>query len=413
MATSPHQFFRFLAENTDLVLVLFDRGEIDEAELLALIERHRGDASPATDHLRRQIEDLGIIERAAHADAAFEVTPPVADILAWLTRRQRLASATVLQAYLTDIEQSERDLSAAVRTGDPSAAAVGLRDLDSLVGRVRVLSEGNREAVVSEAQALRSATEGVSAVERFALVGRLWERHLIPLGHLVRVQGEMEQLLDRLRATLDDGEQRFLAHGPVHRGFSRSLARLARMRRAAFDDHHAAIQEVEPLYRRVRRDSRWLLGASRALGRIRVEGVKPLRLDERIRLVGWRTRYLMADDKVRARMAGLVGYTPPTAVPIAAALPAPQLPLIPRDELAAAVAAAAPISDVLAFVLDRWPAHPLEAQLRAFGELAAGRFGPLESAEPAVARRYRATDAWLEAVPLSLPQVRIEHEVLS
>jgi hypothetical protein len=66
MATSPQQFFRFLAENSELVLVLYERGEIDEAELLALIGRCRAEGSPATDHVRRQLEDLGIVERAAH-----------------------------------------------------------------------------------------------------------------------------------------------------------------------------------------------------------------------------------------------------------------------------------------------------------------------------------------------------------
>lgn len=413
MATSPHQFFRFLSENTDLVLVLFDRTEVDEAELLALIERHRSDTSPATDHVRRQIEEFGIVERSAHADAVFEVSQPVADVLAWLTRRQRLSSATVLQAYLTDIEQSERELAAAIRKGDASAAAVALRELDTLVERVRVLSDGNREAVVSEAQNLRSAAEGVSAVDRFTLVGRLWERHLTPLRHLVRVQGEMEHLLDRLRATLDDGEQRFLAHGPVQSGFSRSLARLARMRRAAFDDHHAAIQEVEPLYRRVRRDSRWLLGASRALTRIRTEGAATLRLDERMGLVGWRTRYLMADDKIRARMAALVGYTPPAAVPIAEPPPAPELPLITRDDLGAAVASAVPIPDVLGFIFDRWPDHPLTAQLRAFGQLTAGEFGPLDVAEPPTPQRYQVAQVEVEAVPMSLREIRPLSEVSS
>ncbi len=413
MATSPQQFFRFLAENTDLVMVLSDRAEIDEAELMALIERHRGSNSPTTEHLRGQLEALGIIERTAHADASFAVSTPVADILAWLTKRQRLSSAVVLQAYLTDIVQSERELSEAVRTGDPSVAAVALKELQGFVDRVRFLSAGNREAVVSEAQRLRSATEAVSSVERFALVVRLWDRHLTPLRHLVRVDGEMEQILDRLRATLDAGEERFFAHGPVHRAFARSLAHLARMRRSAFEDHHAAIQEIEPLYRRMRRDSRWLRGASRALARIRVEGVRPMNFDERMGLVRWRNRNLMSDEKIRARMAALVGYTPPSPVPLAAALPPPKLTIITRDELAVALRSAVPVDDVLAFVLDRWPDHLLVAQLRAFGELTSGTLGPLQAHRPAVSRCYSAGDVEIEAVPLSLPHVRVSGKVLS
>ena len=402
MATSPHQLFRFLAENTDLVLVVFERGEVDEAELLALIERHRSDSSPAATHLRAQFEDLGIIERAAQADAVFEITQPVADLLAWLTRRQRLASATVLRAYLSDIGQSERELGEAILSGEPSAAAVGLRDLDSLVERVRTLSDGNREAVVSEAQGLRAASKGVSAVERFTLVERLWERHLTPLRQLVRVQGEMEHLLDRLRSTLDQGEDRFITHGPVQRGFSRALARLARMRRAAFDDHHAAIMEIEPLYRRVQRDSRWLRGASRALARIRIEGASSLNLDERLGLVGWRTRYLMSDEKIRARMAALVGYTPAAPTPIAAPAPPPELPLITREELERSVGVSIPIPDLLAFVLATWPDLSLSAQLRAFGELLGGTYGAVTPREPAVAERYRTRELEIEAVPISL-----------
>ncbi|MCB9609607.1 MAG: hypothetical protein H6716_23650 [Polyangiaceae bacterium] len=402
MATSPNQFFRVLASNTDVVMVLFERGEVDEAELLSLIERHGADASPSMEHTRRQLEEFGIIERTAHADASFEVSPPVADMLAWLTRRQRLSSATVLRAYLDDIGHSDVELNEAARAGDASAAARALRELDTLIERVRSLSENNREAVVSEVQRLRAATEGLSTSDRFTEVGRLWERYLMPLRQVVRVQGEMESLLDRLRSTLDDGEQRFLAHGPVQRGFSRALARLARMRRAAFDDHHAAIQEVEPLYRKVRRDSRWLLGASRALARIRTEGSSSMGLDARIGLTGWRTRYLMADEKVRARMAALVGYKPPQAVSIAAALPAPDLTIVTRSELAEAVGAAVPIDDVLAFVLRTWPHHPLAAQLRTFGQLTVGDFGPLTTAEPPTPRRYPVEGGELEASPLSL-----------
>ena len=404
MATSPNQFFRFLAENSDLVMTLFETGEVDEAELLSLIARHRSDTGPAVEHTRRQVEDLGIIEAAAHADATFEVSQPVVALLAWLTRRQRLSSATVLRAYLDDIDYSGRDLSEAVRGGDPSTAALALRELDNLVESVRVLSDGTRESVVSEAQLLRSTTDDLSAVDRFTTVRRLWERHLGPLRQLVRVEGEMEQLLDRLRGTLDDGERRFLAHGPVQRGFSRSLARLARMRRSASDDHHAAVVEIAPLYERLRRDSRWLLGASRALARIRIEGAAALRFDERMGLTGWRTRYLMSDEKLRARLAALVGYQPQRPPPLAEAPPPPEFPIITRSQLREAIVASAPIDDVLAFVLERWPDYLLTAQLGAFGHIVGGVYGPvvLGGAAP---KLYPIPHGAIEAWPLALTEV--------
>lgn len=404
MSASPSQFLRVLASNTDVVMAVFDRGECDEAELFCLLERHRTETSPSTEHTRHQLEEIGIIERTAHADASFEVSPPVADLLAWLTRRQRLSSATVLRAYLDELGHSEVELNAAARAGNASAAATSLRELDTQIERVRSLSENNREAVVSEVQRLRTSAESLATIDRFTEVGRLWERHLMPLRQVVRVQGEMEILLDRLRATLDDGEQRFLAHGPVHRGFSRALARLARMRRAAFGDHHAAIREVEPLYRKVRRDSTWVSGASRALERIRTQGRDSLDLNARMALTGWRTRNLMSDEKLRGRMVALAGYKPSQPVPIAAAAPAPELSIVTRHELMDAVRAEGRIDDVLAFVLRKWPEHSLASQLRTFGQLVAGAFGPMTLAEPSSLRRYNVVGGELEAFPLTLAE---------
>lgn len=405
MAVAPQTFFRFLADNTELVLSIYERVTVDEPELLSLIDRFRSESQPAVEHLRRQTEELGIIECAAHADASFELSQAVVELLSWLTRRQRLSSATVLRAYLDDIGATGRDLSEAMRAGDASAAALALRELDGTIERVRLLSEGNRESVVSEAQGLRSITSDVSAVDRFTTVRRLWERHLEPLRHLVSVQGEMEQLLDRLKGTLDDGERLFLAHGALQQGFTRTVARLARMRRAAAEDHHAAVMEVAPLYERLRRDSRWLLGASRALARIRAEGTALLRIDQRMGLTGWRTRYLMSDDKLRARFAALAGYVPKPPAPIAEAKPPPELPLITQSELRAMLAEAAPIEDALAFVLATWPTHPLTAQLRAFGLITGGTFGPVQLSANASPRVYLVERCSIEAWPIALPEV--------
>lgn len=256
MAVAPQTFFRFVADNTDLILTIYDRVAVDEAELQALIVRHRSEMQPGAEHIRRQLEELGVVESTAHADAAFELSQPVVELLSWLTRRQRLSSATVLRAYLDDISNTGRELDEAVRSGNSSAAALTLRELDANIEKVRVLSEGNRESVVSEAQDLRSASGDVSSVDRFTTVRRLWERHLQPLRQLVSVQGEMERLLDRLQGTLTDGERRFLAHGALQQGFTRTSARLARMRRSSAEDHHAAVTEVAPLYDQLRTNSR-------------------------------------------------------------------------------------------------------------------------------------------------------------
>jgi hypothetical protein len=405
MAVSPAAFFHFLAENTALVLAISERGDVDDAELLALAGRHRSENQAAPAHLGQQIKDLCIVERAAHADARYELSQPVTDLLDWLTRRQRLSSATVLRAYLDDLANVGQELDRAIQGGNPSAATLALRDTEGLVERVRQLSGNNRDSIVTEAQLLRSTNSTTSAVDRFQAVRRLWERYLEPLRQLVEIQGEMEGRLDRIDTMLDEGERRFLAHGAIQRSLVHTAARLNRMRGAAHEDHLAAIVEVAPLYERLQRESRWALGASRALMLLRAEGPSSLDLDRRLGLTGWRTRSLMSDDKLRARLAGLVGYVPQDKVLIATSPPPLAVPLIARDELRASLRAAAPVDDVLAFILNHWSLHSLGAQLRAFGHVAAGTFGPVIVRDDAQVRVYDVSAGRLEAWPLALMEV--------
>jgi hypothetical protein len=405
MAVSPKTFLRFVADHVELVAEIFERGEVDEAEIQALIARYRNEHHPAVEHMRQQLEQLGVVQRVPHAEMVFELAQPVSDLFAWLFKRQRLSSAQVLQGHLDEIGSIGRDIDEAIESGNASAAAVALNDLDAIVERVRALSEANRESIITESQRLRSAPTMASAVERFHDVRRLWERYVEPLRQLVAVRGVMEQSLDRIRILLDAGEARFHAHGLLHRAFGRSAARIARLRRTAFEDHQAAVREVEPLYERLRRESRWAQGASHALKTLRASSVEALGLDRLLELVGWRRRNLLSDEKLRARLVGLAGYRPappPTLVPT---LSLPEIPLIPRIDLHARLVRAAPVEDIMEFVLTTWPDVPLRAQLRAYGLIVGGLFGVVEPVNVSSRRCYRAAEVTIEAWPLRLAEV--------
>lgn len=402
MVIAPAVFLRFAADQADLLLAVFERGDIDEAELLSLIARYRTDASPTIEHVRRQLDDLGILERSADAENVYELSTPIRDLLAWLTHHQRLSSSTVLRGYMDDLRTVEDELTSAIQHGDSNRAALALKDIDSGVERLRSLSEANRESIVTSAQELRSAGGEVSAVKRFQTVRHLWERFIEPLRQLVDVQGEMEGRLSSLRLLLNEAEQRFTSHGAVQRASTRSIARVARLQRLALDDHHASVTEIAPLYERLRRESGWVLGASLALRRVRADGVASLDLDRRLGLVGWRTRYLMSDEKLRARLESLVDYPPTAPVRLDDGPPAPVPTIVSKAEVRNAVLAASPISDVLGFVLDRWPLLPLAAQLRAFGYLVQGDLGLVDLADPAGERLYPVPGGTLHAWPLRL-----------
>ncbi|MGH7440576.1 MAG: hypothetical protein ACRENE_33210, partial [Polyangiaceae bacterium] len=225
-----------------------------------------------------------------------------------------------------------------------------------------------------------------------------------PLRQLVEVHGPMEQRLRQLSDLFDQGERRFAAYAMAQQMFSRASARVARLRRALSDDHHAAIREVAPLYERLRRETTWVLGASHALLEARTRGLASLDLDRRMGLVGWRTRYLMSDERLRARIAGLVGYAPGRPTIIANAVTPPGQALIPREAVRAALHHAIPVADVLAFVIDTWPDFPLKEKLRVYGQIVCGNYGRAVATD-AEERSYAVDGARLEAWPHGLAEV--------
>jgi len=406
VTTAPAPFLRFLSDNVTLILAIFERDGVDEAELAALIERHRGSVQVSGDYVRKQLEELGMIERAAHAESVLELSPPVQELLRWLTHRLRLSSASVLRGYFDELASVELELTAAVDANDIAAAVPALRDASGLIERIRALSSANRDAVVTAAQELRAAGSEVSAIERVQTVRRLWERFLEPLRQLVDIDGELEPRLDALERTLHEGEQRFGTHRTVHREIGRTLPSLARMRRAVVADHLAALHEIAPLYERIQRDSRWFRGAARALLMIRMGGADELGLDAALGLVGWRTRYLMSDAKLQARLAALIDYQPDGPVFLSESPAPPEAPLIGHDELRSALANAVPVDDVLAYVLETWPDHPVRSQLAAFGQVVAGSVGMVTLGDDASERRYPTHDVVLGSWPVSLREVR-------
>lgn len=406
-AISPRIFFRVLAENVDLVVEMHNAGDIDENRLKFLIEANHTNQKATPEHTRRQLESLGIIEAAPYGDSSYELSQPMIEVMGWLTRRQRLSSAQVLRGHLEDLATNHQDMNLAIEEGDVSRASLALEDTRTTIERVRMLSDGNRESVLSMAQQLRSralssSAVDFSAVDRFAQVRRLWEQHLVPLRDLVSVDGEMIGLLDRITARLLVAQERFALHGPLSRLLGHARARIARLQRQAARDHHAAIVEVTPLYQRMQRESRWRRGASLALKRIREHGPQSLDLDPKLRLTRWRPQGLLSDEHLRARFANLADYEPSPPTPIAEAAKRPQPPFIGRVELRSRAIEQAPIDDVLDFVIRNWPLHSLGCLLRAYGRLVNGCCGPVRPRVNASIKRYRAGTAYIEAWPMML-----------
>ncbi|MHB8765220.1 MAG: hypothetical protein ACYDA8_12930 [Deferrisomatales bacterium] len=401
MAANPQAFFRFAADHYPLLVDLFYRaGGVNDAELLALAERHRAATGPAPAYLAEQCLALGFLEAAPDATATYELTRPVRSLLGVLLMEHRLTSAAVLQGYLDDLGSLGRELDQALAAARGNQAVRALAEVGDLLERVRQDSRSNREGIVGEVLRIKANRDRRSVRERFEEVNRLWSRYLEPLRDLIDVRKAMDQTLDGLDRLLRQGLEVFALDGTLSRELGRARLRLLRVRREAAEDFREAVREIEPLYQALRRESELVRGASRALERIRREGLRCLDWTGLLALPAWRREGLFPDPAAEAYLRELRGYEPgrPHALPEAGDGEPPGF--LDPDEVARALAQDAPLPDLLAWLAGRWPGTPLSEVLRAYGRLHAATQG--RQAFGAEEQEYRIAGVRVIAHPLEV-----------
>ncbi len=401
MATDPQGFFRFAADHYLLLVDLFYRAEgVNDAELLALVERHRDARSPAAPYVAEQCRGLGILEPAPDATATYELTRPVRTLLGHLLLEHRLTSAAVIQAYLDDLEALGRELDQAVAGGRGGPAVRVLAEVGDLLERVRQDSRANREGIIGEVLRIKSNLDRRTVRERFEEVNRLWSRYLEPLRDLIDVRQAMDHTLDGLDRLLRQGLAAFTLDGAVSRELGRARLRLLRLRREAAEDFREALREIEPLYQALRRENELVRGASRALERIRREGLRCLDWTGLLALPVWRREGLFGDPAAEAFLRDVRGYEPrrPHALPEGSGDGPPAF--LDPEELLGALRADLPVPDLLAWLAARYPEASLGELLRAYGRLHAGPPGP--AAFGPAERAYRIAGVRVSAHPLEV-----------
>lgn len=402
MSLNPQAFFSFAAKQYGLLKDLFYRSSgITDADLRELIIRNRNDNDPAPDHLADQLVKLRIIEPSPDATAHYEITSPVKNLMRFLLQEQRLTSATVIQAYLNDLEQSQRELDGAIRESRPVWIERALNEINETLERIRQDSRANREAVINEVMSVKSNKDQRSVRERFEIINRLWTRYLEPLRDLIDVRKSMDAAMDGLERVMRSGAHTFDLDGGLNREFHRSRTRLTRLRREISIDFHESLREVEPLYESLKQDSELVRGASRALERIGKEGLKNLGFSALLAIPSSRQQEgLFPDLALESYLHGVYGYEPEAAP----ALPSPEnqpiIAYVKPEEVIERLAADLPIQDVLKWIMANYDQLPLSEVLRVYARIYQTELGKYNFAE--MEQSYPLQGATLYAHPMAI-----------
>lgn len=405
MTVRPAKFFSFSARHADLLTDLFpfEKG-ISEADLFEKLERNSGEDGPEPEHLFQQLRQHHCLELAPGTDALWQLTFPVRQLLAFLLRKQLLTGAAIIRAYVAKMEQACADLEHAARERDAEALIRALEELQPTLERLRNDSSNNRERLTTEAIELKSDTEQAGTRARFTRINHLWNRYLIPLRDILDTDGAMDACLDRLRQAISNARIVFVTQGSLDSALIQTQRILTHLRRSVFADHEECVREIQPLYQQLRRETRLVRGAARALERLRSEGWQNLPVETWLALPRRTHGPRFTDIALEGYLHGLRNYTPTRPAPLRDSHDDPPVVLIEPAALQDLLDRQVPLQDVLAWLIDRYPTAAPADILRAYGWIIAGEFGHAPAPSERPVQEYAVADIELRAKPLTLRQ---------
>lgn len=388
MALALQDFFQFIAANTPLLEEIYERGEVTEGELAHLISQFRKNNSPSDASVRRQLLDLDILEPTAHSHTSFEMVGYLRDLFDQLLKQPQMYGAPVLEGFLEELSDAVAALTGLNAGDNPWAVRRLLYSVERVAEKIRRLGRMNQDGVATECQQLRTTKEPMSSSQRFGVVRHIWDKYLIALRSIIDTKGRLETKVKALLSTLLHVEEAVDTNLVLRPSFSKVRARIARMQESVFQAHHSSVQEILPLYERLRRESRLAQAAAQALILARVRGVEALNIDSRLAVSGSRSRHVFSTDRLQKRLAELLNFQQRQDTvdigPTAGRPPTPRY-FIPLVEVKRALREASNgVEDILDFVLSNWPKAPLSETLRIYTLLRSGQLGPVTLASSEV-----------------------------
>ena len=368
MITDPQSFFRFAARFYPLLSDLYYRSEgLSDGDLIDLIESHLSPDDATAEHIMERLIDLCIIEVVPGETSRWEVTHPVRSLLRFLLREQRLTSVEVIQGYLDALDVSRSELESGLSEGDRGAVLHAIGDVSETVERLRQDAADNHIAILNTAMEIKANREHLTAVKRFETINHVWKKYMDPMRDIIDVDKSMENLLDSIDRLLISGNLHFGRNQEIVRELKSCRARLLRMRKNIARDFHESLCEIEPLYEALRMESELARGASVALRLIDRKGLKTMELDRLMALPTWRTEGLMSDAYISGCLHELSGYEPEKAPVITRHEVQEERSFTDPEEVAASLADALPVDDLLLWLETNRHGMSLENLLKLYG----------------------------------------------
>lgn len=375
---SPQQFFRFAADNADLMQDLHRKsGGLSESDVYSLIRKYADHNSPSASHVFDRLVELNILDSAPDATARYELTRPVAVLMRFLLRQYRLTNVAVIQSYFKALEQQTDQLEQAQNDKKPELWMRVALELTDHLETMRHDSHNNRNGVIAAVMQIKTAKDRITPTARYAEVNRLWQTYIIPLRDMIDSRKLLDTTLKRTGKVLKDVSQTVGAgRREVLQRAEDIEARLIRLRRDVLNDFEESLREITPLYEELRRENALARGASAIIEKIMSKGFRSLELAGMLGIPNWQMQGQFSDAALEAHIAGISAYIPSPPDPIPAATDLAPQNAFDMQQFDETVHNALPIEDGLAWLAENFPAQPPALVLRLYGRLHSEYYGP-------------------------------------
>lgn len=241
---------------------------LSDADLLAAAGAS-SNATPA--YISAQLKRMRFVVEADAQAGTWEIAPP---FLRWMEHLQQISrpvSSPRVRGQLLALDHGLEAFRAAETRGDLATARDILRETRAgfqLLGEDLNQTRAAIAAAVSEAKDVHRQQ---SALERFRRINRFWNEYLLPMIELLDPAGALEATCAAWEHQLSGAlERKFLPD----RGIAERIEGDMRLLRVTVRHSFRACRlELEPLHARLRRESRWAIGAAAILRRIERHGV--------------------------------------------------------------------------------------------------------------------------------------------
>jgi hypothetical protein len=370
---NPTEFFRFCSRHTALLRELSEHteGDLSESQIFEFVRRSASEGDEQPETVVKQLKKLRVVEPVEQGEGYYIVAGPLVQLIRFLLHEAKPASSESVQGFVKSLDERCNLLRHAIDADNVTHAELAISDINQTLRRIYDAVAETHQSILTAVAEFKTSRSGVSVLRKFQEIVFWMEVYVIPMVHIIRVDGEMEATFTEVERLLQLASDRTVFNdlGAVER----NLRFIRLVRRHALRVFEQCRKEIQPLYQSLAKSNNIAAGAAVALERLRRDGFQNWGTEPLVAIYSLRQQYAITDSAIKSVLERVI-LQPPAVPPVVDFNEADKEPAGMHhsrwlDSLPELAAASVPMDDLLGWLIQRNPNHPTSEVLAGFATL--------------------------------------------